>query len=506
MVVAEEGTAAHDFAEHKLKKALKMRSKKPFSMYDSDEMTDVYVEYCLEVIEKAKEHCKDLQILIDQKLDFSDYVEGGFGTGDLVIVGTGTLQVIDFKYGRGVIVAAEKNPQMMLYALGTLSLFDMLYDIKKVTMTIVQPRVDNFSTYEITVDELLKWAEEELKPKAELALKGEGEFCPGEHWRFCKAKNQCRARAVKNKENVLSRSMLTLDMDYADDALQEGGCTIIWFSLTWSLGLYQQANARLYRQGQKHTVVIHHIIAKDTIVINLLSKKVKVELEDFALHLIKDLQEIDYDVEFTGFEPPEIDELFNELHPKGVKEDGFDEAPPEVPITKNGDIWLLGRHCLICGDSTKLETYEKLMEGKKVNLVVTDPPYNVSYEGTAGKIQNDNMEDKKFYEFLLNAYKGMYESLADGGSIYVFHADRETVNFRVAFKDAGFFCHQTCIWIKNSPVLGRCDYQYNHEPILVGWKPTAGHKFYGDRKQRTTWNFDRPTKSKYHSTMKLYLF
>lgn len=224
--------------------------------------------------------------------------------------------------------------------------------------------------------------------------------------------------------------------------------------------------------------------------------------KELLADLIKDLQTLDYDTSFTGFEPPEIDALFNELHPKGVKEDGFDEAPPENPITQSGDIWLLGRHRLICGDSTKQETYEKLMENKKANLIVTDPPYNVDYEGTAGKIQNDHMEDKKFHEFLLAAYKCMYESLADGGSIYVFHADRETVNFRVAFKEAGFFCHQTCIWVKNSPVLGRCDYQYNHEPVLVGWKPTSGHKFYGDRKQRTTWNFDKPTKSKYHPTMK----
>ncbi|PRR84541.1 site-specific DNA-methyltransferase [Clostridium vincentii] len=224
--------------------------------------------------------------------------------------------------------------------------------------------------------------------------------------------------------------------------------------------------------------------------------------KELLADLIKDLQSLDYDIAFTGFDPPEIDALFNELYPKGVKEDGFDEPLPETPITKQRDIWLLGRHRLICGDSTKLETYEVLMEGKKANLVVTDPPYNVAYEGTAGTIQNDNMEDEKFYEFLLDAYKGMYESLADGGSIYVFHADKETVNFRIAFKDAGFFCHQTCIWIKNSPVLGRCDYQYTHEPVLVGWKPTAGHKFYADRKQRTTWNFDRPTKSKYHPTMK----
>jgi ParB family chromosome partitioning protein len=133
---------------------------------------------------------------------------------------------------------------------------------------------------------------------------------------------------------------------------------------------------------------------------------------------------------------------------------------------------------------------------------VTDPPYNVSYEGTAGKIKNDNMDDKKFYEFLVAAFKSMYDHMADGGSIYVFHADKESINFRTAFRDAGFYCHQTCIWVKNSLVLGRCDYQYNHEPILVGWKPTSGHKFYADRKQKTTWNFDRPSKSQYHPTMK----
>lgn len=237
--------------------------------------------------------------------------------------------------------------------------------------------------------------------------------------------------------------------------------------------------------------------------LNIALNKISGEWDkELLANLIKDLQELDYDTNFTGFEPPEIDELFNDIFPKGVKEDGFDEAPPENPISRQGDIWILGKHRLICGDSTKLETYEKLMDGNKANLVVTDPPYNVAYEGVAGTIQNDNMDDKKFYEFLLDAYKGMYESLADGGSIYVFHADKESINFRLAFKDAGFFYHQTCIWVKNSPVLGRCDYQYNHEPVLVGWKPTSGHKFYGDRKQRTTWNFDRPTKSKYHPTMK----
>ena len=171
-------------------------------------------------------------------------------------------------------------------------------------------------------------------------------------------------------------------------------------------------------------------------------------------------------------------------------------------MSQNGDIWLLGRHRLICGDSTKADTYEKLMDGKKANLIVTDPPYNVAYEGTAGSIQNDSMEDKKFHAFLLDAFTGMYNSAADGASIYVFHADKETVNFRTAFSEAGFYCHQTCIWVKHVPVLGRCDYQYAHEPVLVGWKPTAGHKWYADRKQRTVWNFNRPKKSELHPTMK----
>ncbi len=248
---AEEGTAAHDLAEHKLKKALKMRSRKPNSKYQTDEMdemTDLYVEYCLEVIEKAKESCKDLQILIEQKLDFSDYVPEGFGTGDLVIVGTGTLHVIDLKYGRGVIVSAERNPQMMLYALGALSLFEMLYDIDKVSMTIVQPRVDNFSTYELSVDELLTWAEEELKPKALLASQGEGEFCAGEHCRFCRARNQCRARTLKNLE--------LLKYEFSDPALLSDDeiAEIIGVAeelSKWASDIYTYATALAINEGKE---------------------------------------------------------------------------------------------------------------------------------------------------------------------------------------------------------------------------------------------------------------
>lgn len=248
---AEEGTAAHDLAEHKLKKALKMRSKKPTSPYHSDEMdemTDLYVEYCLQLIEKSKEKCSDLQILIEQKLDFSDYVPEGYGTGDLVVVGNGTLHVVDLKYGRGVVVSAEKNPQMMLYALGALSLFDMLYDIEKVSMAIVQPRVDNFSTWEITVEELFKWAEEELKPKALLASTGGGEFCAGDHCRFCRAKNQCRARAVKNLE--------LLKYEFQDPALltDEEIAEIIGLAdelAKWAGDIYTYATALAINEGRE---------------------------------------------------------------------------------------------------------------------------------------------------------------------------------------------------------------------------------------------------------------
>jgi DNA modification methylase len=220
--------------------------------------------------------------------------------------------------------------------------------------------------------------------------------------------------------------------------------------------------------------------------------------------LISDLDDGIFDITLTGFEAAEIDELFSKVHDKEINEDDFDvaEALKEPAISRQGDVWILGRHRLVCGDSTEAKTYEVLMQGMKANLVVTDPPYNVAYEGTAGKIQNDNMADSKFYEFLLGFYKCTFEVMADGAPIYVFHADKETVNFRTAFRDAGFFCHETCVWVKNAPVLGRCDYQYSHEPILYGWKPTAGHKFYGDRKQRSTWNFDRPTKSELHPTMK----
>lgn len=195
---AREGTAAHTLCEHKLKRALHMRSRRPVSDYDSDEMeecTDAYVDFVMEQYEAAKQVCEDPVILIEQRLDFSCYVPDGFGTGDCVIISDDKLHIIDFKYGMGVLVEAEDNPQMKLYALGALAVYDALYDISEVSMTIFQPRRENVSTWTVSVADLKAWAETELKPKADMAYNGEGEYLPGEWCTFCRAAVRCRARA-----------------------------------------------------------------------------------------------------------------------------------------------------------------------------------------------------------------------------------------------------------------------------------------------------------------------
>lgn len=195
---AYEGSAAHALSEHKLKKALHIRSKRPISDYDSDEMeecTDAYVDFVMEQVELARQFCNDPIVLIEQRLDFSCYVPDGFGTGDCVIISDDRLHIVDFKYGMGVLVDAEDNPQMKLYALGALEIYDSLYDINEVSMTIFQPRRENVSTWTVPVDELKVWAEEELKPKAVKAYNGEGEYIPGEWCTFCRAAVRCRSRA-----------------------------------------------------------------------------------------------------------------------------------------------------------------------------------------------------------------------------------------------------------------------------------------------------------------------
>lgn len=218
---------------------------------------------------------------------------------------------------------------------------------------------------------------------------------------------------------------------------------------------------------------------------------------------IESLQGADFDVSLTGFDEKEIADLFTATG-DDVKDDDFnvDEELKKPSFSKNGDLWLLGKHRLVCGDSTKSDTYDLLMDGKLANLTVTDPPYNVNYEGSAGKIKNDNMEGGKFYQFLLDAFTNMEKAMANDASIYVFHADTEGLNFRKAFADAGFYLSGTCIWKKQSLVLGRSPYQWQHEPCLFGWKKNGKHQWYSDRKQTTIWEFDKPKKNGDHPTMK----
>ena len=226
--------------------------------------------------------------------------------------------------------------------------------------------------------------------------------------------------------------------------------------------------------------------------------------EQLLADLLVDLQSVDFNTDLTGFEAPEIEQLFSKVHNKDIKEDDFDveEELKNPPISRKGDIWLLGRHRVICGDSTLPETYTKLMEVRRANLVLTDPPYNVNVEETAGKIQNDNMPDEDFYKFLFAAFVNMEQNMENDASIYVFHADSKGLIFRQAFHDAGFYLSGCCIWKKNALVLGRSPYQWQHEPCLFGWKVGGKHQWYSDRKQTTIWEYDRPKSSKDHPTMK----
>lgn len=223
--------------------------------------------------------------------------------------------------------------------------------------------------------------------------------------------------------------------------------------------------------------------------------------EDLLRVELEALEEMGFDLGITGFDEKELAELFPA---EEAKEDDFDvDAELQKPtFTKSGDVWTLGRHRLVCGDSTKKETYAVLMDGIKANLVITDPPYNVNYKGSAGKIKNDNMANDAFYQFLLDAFSNTEKVMADDASIYVFHADTEGPNFRRAFADAGFYLSGCCIWKKQSLVLGRSPYQWQHEPVLYGWKKKGKHQWYTGRKESTIWEFDKPKKNGDHPTMK----
>ena len=220
---------------------------------------------------------------------------------------------------------------------------------------------------------------------------------------------------------------------------------------------------------------------------------------------IESLQGMDFDPLLTGFDEKELADLFADDSGSEARDDDFDltAALEKASFVERGDIWTVGRHRLVCGDATSAEDVTLLMDGRKANLIVTDPPYGVSFKSSSGlTIQNDSMKDEEFYNFLLSAFQCMAEHLEKGGVAYVFHADTEGLNFRKAFIDAGFHLAGVCIWVKNSLVLGRSDYQWQHEPVLFGWKKAGKHQWYTGRKETTIWEFDKPKKNGDHPTMK----
>nr|DAF07663.1 MAG TPA: adenine specific DNA methyltransferase [Bacteriophage sp.] len=281
---------------------------------------------------------------------------------------------------------------------------------------------------------------------------------------------------------------------------------VLWNKRTGNIIGGHQRYKVLVELGEKEIdCVVVDMDSENEKALNIALNKVSGDWDkDKLMLLIEDLQGVDFDVSLTGFDSAELDDLFKDSLKDNIKEDDFDveEELKKPAISKLGDLWLLGEHRLICGDSTNPKTYEDLMDGKLANLTITDPPYNVNYEGTAGKIKNDNMGNQAFYDFLLASFQGMETVMAKDASIYVFHADTEGLNFRKAFSDAGFYLSGTCIWKKQSLVLGRSPYQWQHEPVLFGWKKKGKHNWYSDRKQTTIWEFEKPKKNKDHPTMK----
>jgi DNA modification methylase len=279
---------------------------------------------------------------------------------------------------------------------------------------------------------------------------------------------------------------------------------IVWNKRTGNIvGGHQRYKILLDQDIQEIDCVVVDLDETKEKALNIALNKISGEWD---LPKLKDLlQELDtgeFDIEITGFDMDEIEELITQIHVSDeIIEDEAPE-PPEEPVTKPGDLWLLGRHRLLCGDSTDQTVVAKLMENQLADMIFTDPPYNVDYQGSAGKIMNDNMTDDVFYCFLLDAFKNMAQKSKEGAPIYVCHADSEGLNFRAAFKEAVWDLKQCIIWVKQHFVMGRQDYQWQHEPILYGWKPGAAHKFYGGRNQSTIWQIDRPMANREHPTMK----
>lgn len=219
---------------------------------------------------------------------------------------------------------------------------------------------------------------------------------------------------------------------------------------------------------------------------------------------LQELEGLNFDLGLTGFDEKELADFFADEKAE-VEDDDYDltEALEKASFVERGDVWIVGRHRLVCGDATNEADVNLLMDGKKANLILTDPPYGVSFTSSSGlKIQNDSLKNEEFYNFLLAAFKNMVAHAEPGAAGYVFHADTEGLNFRNAFINAGFHLAGCCIWVKDSLVLGRSDYQWQHEPVLYGFLKNGKHSWYSDRKQTTIWNFKKPKRSENHPTSK----
>ena len=300
------------------------------------------------------------------------------------------------------------------------------------------------------------------------------------------------------------------DKEYEDlkNSIENFGCVepIVWNRRNGHIIGGHQRLKILAELGKKETeCVVLDLDDNQEKDLNLRLNKISGDWDlDKLKIVIDDLKLADFDLSLTGFEIEELDNLFRDEIKEKVKDDGFDVNAELVKpvLTRSGDLWHLGKHRLYCGDSTESSSYEKLMSDSKADLILTDPPYNVDYEGIAGKIKNDKMSPEKFYEFLSKAFQCMALFMADHASIYVFHADTQGAEFRRAFQESGFYLSQVCIWVKNMFVFGRSPYQWQHEPVLFGWKSNGCHRWYAGRKETTVWKYDKPQKSKEHPTMK----
>lgn len=282
---------------------------------------------------------------------------------------------------------------------------------------------------------------------------------------------------------------------------------VVWNKSTGRVISGHQRLKILVDMGQKEVdCVVVEMDEEREKALNIALNKINGEWDNDKLAmLISDLQGSDFDVSLTGFEEDEIADLFEKVGEKEIKDDNFDmtAALEKASFVEQGDIWTVGRHRLMCGDATNSEDVANLMEGEKANLIITDPPYGISFKSTIGlTIKNDSLKNEEFYKFLLSSFKCMAENLEKGGSAYIFHADTEGLTFRKAFIESGFHLANVCIWVKNSMVLGRSDYQWQHEPILYGFLQNGKHSWYAGRNQTTIWRFDRPNRNTIHPNPK----